>query len=399
LKVPKEKQLSDYINELTLYYGARPERQYDGMSKALSLLLWWLVAFPALFTITAIYSFILFIFPRKVDRHAKCEAKICVARTFATSSKLGFLEEESVRFFSENPFSKLNKSNIYNLPFKHRLIAFFRSFSVFFKDFPKLSSEASNYLPLRDSFRAIKLYIPRFAHKVNFTSYFSELLDLYNPTAVITGNKEDRFALSEQTICKEKGIKLVCYPHGLEYAIQLPRGVVGDAFYCYSQATKKYYEEIYKSFDQTFIYSPEVVQKLLGRQVEKKNVERRVVFFPESRGKDINLMIVSLLLEKGLDVYLKLHPLDSADSYIELGLPSEKIIEDFNQAILGNVILARKSTVLLEAIYSGSLSCALLFNSEDNKAFHEQFPSLWDDRIKQVTDIDELMQWLSSKLD
>lgn len=394
----KKEQLSDYINELTLYYGARPERQYEGTSKALSLLLWWLLVFPALLTVTAIYSFILFIFPRKVDKHAKCETKICVARTFATSNKLRFLTTEAVTFFSEKPFSKVEQNNIYNLPLKHRLIAFLRSFSIFFKDFPKLSSEVSNYLPLRDAFSAIKLYIPRFAHKVNFTSYFSELLNIYNPSVVVTGNKEDRFALSEQTICKEKGIKLICYPHGLEYAVQLPRGVVGDSFYCYSQATKKYYEDIYKNFDQTFIYSPEVVQRLLGRQVEKKNVERRVVFFPESRGKDINLMILSLLLENGIDVYLKLHPLDSKDDYIELGLPPENIIDDFSQAISGNVILARKSTVLLEALYSGSLSCALLFDSDDRKSFHEQFPSLWDDRIKQVTDVDELIQWLSYKV-
>lgn len=399
--MPKREKLSDYINELTLYYSARLDQQQAFKSKIISLLFWWLLALPILFIITISYSFILLVFPRATNKKDNVEniSKICIARSFATSNKLHFLSMESVVFFSDKPFNKTERMNIYNLPFTYRVASFIRSISIFFKDFSMLSTEVSKYLSWEDSFRAFKLYVPRFPHKVSFTAYFYETLRFYTPNTVVTGNKEDRFALSEQSVCRAMGIELVCYPHGLEYAIKLPRGVVGDTFYCYSNATKKYYDEIYNTFGQKFIYSSDIVEKLLGRKFVTKDTTKRVVFFPESRGKAINLMILSYLLDNGVDLYLKLHPLDSAKTYMDIGLSCDKIIDDFNEAISGNIVLARKSTVLLEALYSGSASCAVLFAPSDKKSFDEQFPSLWDDRINQAANIDDLMQWLHSEIE
>ena len=65
------------------------------------------------------------------------------------------------------------------------------------------------------------------------------------------------------------------------------------------------------------------------------------------------------------------------------------IIKDFNEAISNNYCIARKSTILLEALYNNSLSYALLPDKQD-KLILKMFFLLWDERIKKIYTFNEL---------
>ena len=392
---------SDYVNELYLYFKSYQKGRKRVSSLFIFLPFWWMIIVPIIFFLTIGYLAALCVMPRvKANVKMVKGGKLCVARTFATVNKLNFLKVESVKFYNEMPFSYETPVNLYNLQIKQRVKAFINGVIIFFIDVFKLGLEIAKYLNFKDTLRAIQLYTFRIPHKVGFSAYIEQLIDYEKPNIVVTGNKEDRFALSEQTVCRRKAIELICYPHGLEYGMRLPRGVVGDKFFCYSQETKSYYENIYSCTGQEFHYAPDIVAKMLGNATRSEDVitaPPRIVFFPESRGKDINLKIISELLRAKLEIYLKLHPLDSEDAYLALGLKEDNLILDFDDAITGNVVLARKSTVLLEAVYCSSSSCALLFDSGDEQVFNEQFPSLWDERIMRVRNIEQLCDWLKTE--
>ena len=394
----KKEIYSDYINELFLYHNAVFERPQSQFMRIISLIIWRFLAFPVFFLIVILLSSFLLVLPRLYLHERKSLSTVCVARSFATESKLVFLEEAGVVFFYEKIFNLTENKNIYNLPFYFRLKAFFDSIYTFFKDVLLLSNEASSYLTLSKSIIALISYFSRLPHKVVFTSYFKQFVFFYTPNVLVTGNKEDRFALVEQNVCKRYGLKLICYPHGLEYGMKLPRGVVGNVFYCYSDSTRIHYEKIYKDSGQKFIFDSKIVESMLRRTSTATQLNNRlIVFFPESRGEDVNYRIIESIMHENIDLYLKLHPSDSIDGYVKLGFSEDKILKDFDVAISGNIVLARKSTVLLEALYSGSQACALLFDKSDEQAFNEIFPSLWDGRIKQFKNIKQLTFWLGSE--
>ncbi|WBE25067.1 hypothetical protein [Denitrificimonas caeni] len=384
---------SDYINEVYLYFELRNKNLLSPLKTAVNLVFWWFFFVPVCFFLFFIYFFILTLIPRRFSHNKN--SKVCIARTFATRNKLRFLEKESVVFYKESAFIFSEDNNLYNFHIGFRLRIFLYAFNVFVTDSYKLGFELSSRLDVCAMIRAIGFYIVRFPHKVAFHSYFNFFVKVTSPEIIITGNKEDRFALVEQTVSKKNNVKLICYPHGLEYGVTLPRGVVGDRFYCYSEKTASIYKSIYKATGQEFIFDFKVVKSLLGKSIIKPvSVKPKVVFFPESRGIDVNRKIISILMASKINFYLKLHPLDKFNNYVECGVEESQLIKDFDDAIVGNIVIARKSTVLLEAVYSGSTSCAVLFDSQDMQDFKTQFPSLSDERIMQVKNIAELLEWL-----
>lgn len=390
-----ELKYSDYINELVLYFDADIEKKSPLFIRCMNKLIWMSIfVIPTSFAYFIYASFLLFI-PRHSHNEITKGLQICVSRSFATSSKLNFLRDENVIFFSERPRDMKSGHNIYALPFWRRVHVILKSISVFLRDSIALCRDVSCYLSWKASIRALMFYFTRLPHKVGFESHLEYLVKLYQPRRLITGNKEDRYALVEQRVSKHLQIPLVCYPHGLEYAMKLPRGVVGDVFYCLSAATQLHYRNLYKNFGQEFIFSESISRKMLGRKLKGRVTKRNVVFFPESRGVEVNQRIVKALFEHEVDFYLKLHPLDSIENYLILGVEESRILNDFDTAISQNIVLARKSTVLLEAIYSESLPCAVLIDDQDLNFFENEFPSLWDCRIHRAFSFDELCRWLN----
>lgn len=384
---------SDYINEIYLYYNFGLKHSNPSFLRFLLIILWCIIA-PFFILSHITYSVILLLTPRCKIIKPRAFSGVCIARTFATKNKLEFLKSDGISFFNEAPFSVNDNFNLYSLPFLYRLKSFIFSNILFFFDLIKIAKESSAFVPAEMLFKFIVSYLIRIPHKVNFESYLYQFISYVKPEFLVTGNKEDRFALAEETVAMSNCLELVCYPHGLEYAVRLPRGVVGNKFYCYSDATKKHYDSIYNDKQQVFFFSSLVVSNLLGKKVDISGKSKNLVFFPESRGKNINCMIVKWMIEKKIPFFLKLHPLDSEMHYTELGFDSNRFIQNFDAAISGNIVLARKSTVLLEALYSDSESCAVLIDDEDYESYNSLFPSLWDERIVKHRNFDSLLQWL-----
>jgi hypothetical protein len=91
---------------------------------------------------------------------------------------------------------------------------------------------------------------------------------------------------------------------------------------------------------------------------------KKIIFFTEALGVDINMKIIDTLLKSGLPFSLKLHPKDVRENYQHYG-SDITFVTDFGDAISGNICLARKSTVLIEAIYNESIAIAVLFDARD----------------------------------
>ena len=388
---------SDYINELALYFDADVDEGRSLFVYSVQKGVWFFLFAIPVFCVYFVYATFLFLIPRFSNLNIKSGQRICVSRSFATSSKLSFLKDEDVAFLVEKPTSMRAANNLYALPILWRIQVFIKSFLLLFRDVCYLLKDISNYTPSVNYIRLFKFYIFRLPHKVGFEAHLECLLAIIRPESLITGNKEDRYALAEQSLSKKLRIPLVCYPHGLEYAMKLPRGVVGDDFYCLSAATQTHYSLIYNNFGQHFVFSEKIAKEMLGRKFNGHASHKKIVFFPESRGLDVNQRIVQKLVELDVDFCIKLHPSDSIRNYLEFGVSTTQEVTDFDTAVAGNVVLARKSTVLLEALYSGSISCAVLIDDQDKRFFENEFPSLWDSRIHRAYSFDDLVTWLNSQ--
>lgn len=392
-------KFSDYINELVLYFNIDVTRCNPLIKCLFNCFFFAVLFFIPFLLVHLLYASYLLFCPRRVKDSYDIGASICVSRSFATSNKLTFLEADNVVFFSEKP-TKCNASDdLYAVSLRARVSIFFKCIITFFTDYAELSRDVIRYLSPSKLLFVSRFYIMRLPHKVGFSSYLAHLLMRYKPRNLITGNKEDRFALVEQNLAKQLNIPLICYPHGLEYAMKLPRGVVGDVFYCLSDATKEHYDAIYVNSGQEFVFSEKIVLRMLGTQIKSHKSQKKIVFFPESRGIEINQRIIKELLSHNVEFYIKLHPSDSISNYEMLGVSHHCVLDDFDDAISGNLVIARKSTVLLEALYSGSFSCAILIQENDMHFFETEFPSLWDSRIQRAYTFNELINWLNSNAD
>jgi hypothetical protein len=142
-----------------------------------------------------------------------------------------------------------------------------------------------------------------------------------------------------------------------------------------------------------FVFDKEIITSLFKRGSVHEDGEK-IVFFSEPRESTVNHRIITDLLPllkiSNLSLAVKLHPKDCLEEYIHYDV---EIIEDFNMAIKGNICFARKSTVLVEALYNGSKVSAILLNSKDKVIFYS-FPSLQSDEINKSYTIKDLGEWI-----
>ena len=323
------------------------------------------------------------------SRHVRSES-IAVIRSTATYSKISFLEKEGVLFYFDSfAFQEeQNGASLYSAPILVRFMGLFVIPWLGLKDFISLFLTARKHLGFLSSVKVLAYYKKRIAHKVSFEFYLNYLLRRLKPKKFYTGNKEDRFALIENRLCEASYIKCICMPHGLEYAFRMPAGLVGDVFYCNSQNAKDYLSELYKDSKTHFFFDINIVEKMLSKHVLEEK-EKKVVFFPESREPEKNLSIIKFLKESNINFYLKLHAKDSIENYRPF-VDKSFLIDDFNTGITNSIILARKSTILLEAIYNHSIPIAVLVDDQDRAYVEFMFPSLDDEKILKVYSFDEL---------
>ena len=140
--------------------------------------------------------------------------------------------------------------------------------------------------------------------------------------------------------------------------------------------------------ESKFVFDKNIIVRMLSRNIEAQ-YQKRIVFFPESREPEKNHTIIDFLKNQGIDFLVKLHGKDSLDNYKPL-IDETCLIGDFDQAISNSICLARKSTILLEAVYNHSIPIAVLVDKKDRSYFEFMFPSLKDDSILKVYSFNEL---------
>jgi hypothetical protein len=314
--------------------------------------------------------------------------KLAVLRSPASYSKMKFLELEGVTFYRDDMVYKdaglnLYKSNMYSFLMSLLLVPAYSVRDVYF-----VFVDAKKTIGFSLACVVLKYYIKRIPQKAILEFNLVSLLKSNNFDELYTGNKEDRFALLENRLCHRFGLKGICIPHGLEYSFNMPGGLVGDVFYCNTEYSKIYLEKMYFKDKIQFVYDSDVNFKMLAK-LDVKPTNKKIVFFPESLDIAGNIKVVKALSGFGVEFYLKLHVNDCLANY-EPFVNGNMIVKDFNDAISGNICIARKSTVLLEALYNNSSSVAILEDPKDRRFVESVFPSLNDENIQKVYDFESL---------
>lgn len=322
--------------------------------------------------------------------------KISIVRSKAAYSKLASVAESfSITLVSEDIVYQNNKlKSIFSfLSFGQCLLALVRAIGPTFKDFGRIVKELETVFGPKVAAKLIYHYSSRIALKCTFEQLLTALIKNKFFSEIVTGNKEDRFAMTEKRLCASHGIHLTCIPHGLEYSYQFPSGIAGDVFYCTSDKAKSVLSKLYPT--TRFIYD-ESLQRLMyrisGKSIGKVGKERGIVFFTESRDIDVNRKIIDDLNFMGLKFSVRLHPKDSKNNYLDKLVFFE---DNYNAAICNSICIGRKSTVLIEAICNDSISIAYLINAKDRYYVSEIFPSLSSNNIRKCVDKDSLAQVIS----
>lgn len=305
------------------------------------------------------------------------------------------IEALDIDFIYEDPF---DKTSIYSR-FKRtkRLTWTFNALKAALKAMRELVAGAKEHMGSGSSSLVRQFYGRRLVHTFLYENMVGEVFSDKGGSIFYTGNNLDRFGLIEENLCRELRLKLVVLPHGLEYGFKMPKGFTGDIFYTTSKLAAERLNALYgvdkfifdqKKFDLFFRNKPLTINEAAPR----------LIFFTEPREVEVNLRILDellpLLQEKGVELFLKLHPKDSHGTYASYDV---SFIDDTKEALAHNVCFARKSTTLLEAVANGSSAAAIIVNPRD-KAIFNTFISLQIREIEQCFSINSLRDWAMVEL-
>jgi hypothetical protein len=263
------------------------------------------------------------------------------------------------------------------------------------RDFYFLFYDARQMLGLVCALAVLPKFILKICHKAVYEACLVLLIKSSSVSCYFSGDKEDRFALLKTRVISDSGNELVCFPHGLEYGFKFPGGLCGTLFYCYTPEASECLNNIYCC--EKFVYSREVVDGMYGLDEKSKDVSKfpRICFFTEPRDPEVNLKIMQGMRDCGVEFCMKLHPLESSTFYKEK-FPGIYQLDSLSDALDSSICIARKSTVLLEAMHRGSVAVSVLINSKDRVYADKVFPSLSSKNVFKVHDFDELKKLLSS---
>jgi len=324
-----------------------------------------------------------------------CKDKnVAFVRSRATSSKINKVKDKfDFACISEGiTFSDESMPSLFNyIPFHFFILKVPYLLLSSCKDLLLIRRELSFFFKANSVDKVAKFYIQRVLLKSIYELMICFVVKKQKKVnadlKIFTGNKEDRFAMVEQKLATETHCELICIPHGLEYSFKFPTGIAGDTFYCTSYASYTLLNQIYDDKKIVFDFN---LNELIYSSGEKKTVneEKKIYFFTESREINVNKNIISLLNKNGVEFKVKLHPADSITNYSDLNIEIES---DYNKSLTNSICIARKSTVLLEALYNNSIAIAFLIDSKDDYYATYVFPSLSDVQIKRAFTIEELI--------
>lgn len=266
---------------------------------------------------------------------------------------------------------------------------------MLFRDFVLLCVDINRNMGWQYTAFTLAYYFLRVLDKV----YFEFILEIAISSRekclnIYTGNKEDRYAMVERRLSRKYGKKLICIPHGLEFGFAFPQGVAGDLFYSTSEKAKQVMQIIYgDKFNNIFLYDEEINFLIYNIQRSPSPLKSsKVVFFTEAQEVEKNIEIIKSLQRIAVDFNVKLHPKDKVSNYDGYKL----CFLDESDILVGNICLARKSTILIEALYNESYSISVLFDLRDRFYSFNFFPSLVTDKIKVVYNEKQLSDTLKA---
>lgn len=320
------------------------------------------------------------------EKSKRRHGDISIIRTPASKQKI---EKIKISSEYEDPFSK---QSIYKFFARQKRVKWvLRSLFDSYKQFRKIESLMKKYHGKNSRHLLTSFYGKRIVHLNLYKYLLSSFFDNNDFTTFYTGNNLDRFAIVEEMIAKNRDIKLIGIPHGLEYGFKFPKCFTGDVFYSTSKHASKYFNKLYNC--GKFIFDEEIIKLIFKKKVENKK-PIKIVYFSEPRENKVNHEIIEtmipLLKRSNLELNLKLHPKESATEYSKYNI---NIIKEMNEAILCNICFARKSTILIEALYNNSSASAILLNNKDRVIF-ENFPSLQTKEIGKYFSAKELVKWI-----
>lgn len=230
-------------------------------------------------------------------------------------------------------------------------------------------------------------YRKRIVHGHLYKHLMTAYLPNFKGCTYYTGSNLDRYSVIEWDIAKSLGIKTVCIPHGLEYGYRFPKGFSSDMFYANSEFAAKHLNKLYNT--TKFVFDESVTSRMFKLPNATEH-EKMVVFFTEQQEFYVNQNILSKLepklKEKGIKLYVKLHPGDTKAHYEGCDY---NYISDYTMSLTHNICVSRKSTVLLEALYNDTTAIAIITTQKD-KAVFETFPSLNSEKIIKTYKVDDL---------
>lgn len=326
----------------------------------------------------------------RTGRAAEVSPEFSVVRSRAAYDKMRFLNDSGkVAFYYDDLLQKRRSAaSMYSFgTLSERVLSLLVVPFLVFRDYLRTANDSRRLLGWCYTGFVLYYFSKRISHKCNFEYYLNLLIKNGRPVTYFTGNKEDRFAILEKRLCKKYAVRSVCVPHGIEYAFRTPAGLVGDVFYCTTEHAQRHLSSLY-SGAQKFIYDEEVARHMFSRHQDVSPVTE-IVFFPESRDVEVNVSILGHLLGFGYKIAVKLHPRDSRENYKDYA-GQVTFVSDFDFSISNKICLARKSTVLVEAIYNNSMPIAILTDQRDRGYVEHMLPSLIDDHIMRVYSFDEL---------
>lgn len=296
----------------------------------------------------------------------------------------------------ENPWER---DSIYRLFSRFKRVRWvFKSYVRSFKSMGQIRKIYKGYTGRKSQYVTMDFYKKRIVHSELYGCLMDAYFQHLKEKTYYTGSNLDRFSIIEEQLAGKYGIKTICYPHGLEYGFRFPKGFSCDVFYATTEYAAKFLNNLYET--KKFIFDESIIS-LMYRLPQKKSIEnspRKVVYFTEPREVEVNIRILEGLIpslsSEGIGVFLKLHPGDKKDNYEGMNVT---ILTDYVEALTNVICVARKSTVLLEALYNNSVPIAILTNKKDTTIFNT-FPSLNSDKIVQTHTVDELVVEINKHL-
>ena len=327
--------------------------------------------------------------PYKKDEFKK-EEKFAVVRTKSSIKKFKKftgISQEVESFFDNRSIFRL-------FPKGKRICWAMKAYINSLRTFKKMTVFYSPLLGNNFIFAMMDFYRKRIVYAEIYKLMLDEYMSHFIGCEFYTGNNLDRYSVIEDQICQKYGIKSFCIPHGIEYGFKFPKGFSCDVFYVHSQYTADYLNKLYNT--SKYIYDESIIRRMFEYHYDKLH-EQMVIYFTEPREVNVNIDIIKGLLprlkEKGIKLYLKLHPGDNKINYEGFDVD---YITDYDLSMTGNICVSRKSTILIEAIYNNSIPVAIITNPKDKTMF-TLFPSLNAEQIIKTFSLDELIKVIENQ--